>query len=129
MNKDYLWGTMAGFIMLCFFLCLQFRNEIYIWCIGDVNALYSEAEKYYKCNDFEQAQALYQKLAKIDSASRCQYVLGDLYFRGVAKEKDLKKARKYFIKAAEGGNSDAQNYLGYIYTLGIGVDTDYNEAK
>ena len=108
---------------------LKFHNRIYTWTLGDVQSLYAQAESLYQQKEYEEAKKLYAKLAGIDSASRCQYVLGDMYFQGQGGEKDYDKARRLFIQAAEGGNADAQNNLGYIYTLGIGTDTDFNEAK
>lgn len=108
---------------------LKFHNEIYVWTLGDVKSLYAQAESLYQQKEYEEARKLYAKLAGIDSASRCQFVLGDMYFQGQGGEKDYDKARRLFIQAAEGGNADAQNNLGYIYTLGIGTDTDFNEAK
>ena len=35
---------------------------------------------------------------------------------------------KWYRKAAEQGNRDAQFYLGIMYYLGHGVPPDYNEA-
>ena len=108
---------------------LKFHNRIYAWTLGDVQSLYAQAESLYQQKEYEEAKKLYAKLAGIDSASRCQYVLGDMYFQGQGGVKDYDKARRLFIQTAEGGNADAQNNLGYIYTLGIGTDTDFNEAK
>ena len=100
---------------------LKFHNEIYVWTLGDVQSLYAQAENLYQQKEYKEARKLYAKLAGIDSASRCQYVLGDMYFQGQGGVKDYDKARRLFIQAAEGGNADAQNNLGYIYTLGIGI--------
>ena len=108
---------------------LKFHNEIYVWTLGDVKSLYAQAESFYQQKEYKEARKLYAKLAGIDSASRCQYVLGDMYFQGQGGKKDYDKARTLFIQAAEGGNADAQNNLGYIYTMGIGTETDFYEAK
>ena len=61
---------------------LKFHNEIYVWTLGDVKSLYAQAESLYQQKEYEEARKLYAKLAGIDSASRCQYVLGDMYFQG-----------------------------------------------
>ena len=45
---------------------------------------------------------------------------------GVAQ--DYTEAAKWFLKAAEQGNADAQTFLGYCYENGLGVTKDYNEA-
>ena len=102
---------------------MKFHNRIYAWTLGDVQSLYAQAESLYQQKEYEEARKLYAKLAGIDSASRCQYVLGDMYFQGQGGERDYDKARRLFIQAAEGGNADAQNNLGYIYTLGVRTRT------
>ena len=54
---------------------LKFHNEIYVWTLGDVKSLHAQAESLYQQKEYEEARKLYAKLAGIDSASRCQYVL------------------------------------------------------
>ena len=44
------------------------------------------------------------------------------------KAKDFETAAKYFKKAAELGNADAQFFLGVCYDKGIGVGQDSAEA-
>ena len=39
------------------------------------------------------------------------------------------EAEKWFLKSAEQGNSDAQNFLGIMYQNGQGVEKDYVEAS
>lgn len=41
---------------------------------------------------------------------------------------DYDTARELFLPLAEGGDVQAQNYLGVIYYLGLGVPRDYTEA-
>ena len=65
---------------------LKFHNRIYTWTLGDVKSLYVQAESLYQQKEYEEARKLYVKLAGIDSASRCQYVLGDMYFQGHGKD-------------------------------------------
>ncbi|WP_410249960.1 tetratricopeptide repeat protein, partial [Acinetobacter baumannii] len=43
-------------------------------------------------------------------------------------ELNNKKAFELYSKAAEQGNEKAQNNLGAIYALGIGVNQDYKKA-
>jgi TPR repeat protein len=58
-----------------------------------------------------------------------QYVLGQACEQGVAAKKDCAEALKYYMLAAEDGNTDAMLRLGYIYTYGRGgVDKDYAKA-
>ena len=41
---------------------------------------------------------------------------------------DYKTAISLWMPLAESGDTDAQNYLGIIYYLGLGVSKDYNKA-
>lgn len=43
-------------------------------------------------------------------------------------DKDYKAALQYFEKAAELGNAQAADYVGYMYQNGLGVNTDLKEA-
>ena len=129
-EKKYLiLGIGIVIFMTIGFLSLRCHNVIYAWSLGDVESLYIKAEQLYQDAQYAEAREMYKKLAGIDSANRCQYVLGDMYFRGQGGERNYHLAKKYFKKAAEGGNANAQNNLGYIYTMGIGTDTDFHEAK
>jgi len=44
------------------------------------------------------------------------------------KDKNYQKALPLFEEAAEQGNAQAENNLGYIYAEGLGVPQDYNKA-
>ena len=77
---------------------LKFHNEIYVWTLGDVKSLYAQAESLYQQKEYEKAKKLYAKLAGIDSASRCQYVLGDMYFQGQASAQGHQLATDFLIK-------------------------------
>lgn len=55
-------------------------------------------------------------------------IKGELYYLGTEVEKDYKKAKKYFEKAAEYGNKSAEGYLGLFYEKGYGVEKDIEEA-
>ena len=101
---------------------LKFHNRIYAWTLGDVQSLYAQAESLYQQKEYEEAKKLYAKLAGIDSASRCQYVLGDMYFQGQGGEKDYDKARRLFIQAAEGGNADALEAVAEYYPKYVNSD-------
>lgn len=57
------------------------------------------------------------------------YETGKSYFFGQNnKPKDFKQAASWYEKSAILGNSDAQNFLGYMYQNGLGVDLDYTKA-
>lgn len=55
-------------------------------------------------------------------------ITGELYYLGNGVEKDYKKAKKYFEKAAELGNESAEGYLGLFYEKGYGVEKDIDKA-
>ena len=65
---------------------MKYHNRIYTWTLGDVKSLYAQAESLYQQKEYAEARKLYAKLAGIDSANRCQYVLGDMYFQGHGKD-------------------------------------------
>ena len=94
-------GLIIGMFFIILLVCLHYHNEIYVWTIGDVNSIYNQAEKSYKEGDYSKALKLYTKLAKIDSASLCQYIVGDMYFQGKGIECDYKIAESYFVESAK----------------------------
>ena len=54
---------------------------------------------------------------------------GHNYFYGQnGAPQDYIEAAKWFLKAAEQGNADAQTFLGYSYENGLGVTKDFIEA-
>ncbi len=61
-------------------------------------------------------------------AAEKQYNLGLLYLFGDETEQDIKKAAECFQRAAQMGDADAQNNLGYCYAQGIGVRRNDQEA-
>ena len=77
-------------------LAITCRNRIYAWTLGDVPALYEEAIGLYKERRYEEALPLLEQLAGLDTAAYCKFVLGDLYFRGLAGELDYEKALALF---------------------------------
>ena len=57
-----------------------------------------------------------------------QYYLGFMYLRGLGVKQDHEEAAKWFRKAAEQGNAEAQNALGDACSSGQGIGQDYEEA-
>lgn len=66
-------------------------------------------------------------IANAQDAESC-FLLGEYYFNGWVVEKDKKEAFKWYLKAAEQNNSDAQNMAGRCYQCGWGCDVDYEKA-
>lgn len=57
-----------------------------------------------------------------------QYLLGNLYFRGIGVEQDYHEALQWYRSAAVKGDSSSQFRLGLMYINGSGVAQDYAEA-
>ena len=61
--------------------------------------------------DAQKAFALYKEAE--DNGADCHYVLGEMYLDGIGTEKNVRKAIKYFEKAAQvpASEDDADNYI------------------
>ena len=59
---------------------------------------------------------------------RDRYLTGDMYLKGLGGEIDYDKALKLFHQSAAGGNTYAENNIGFMYTYGLGVTKDYSQA-
>ena len=60
---------------------------------------------------------------------KAQFVLGTAYYLGLnGAEQDYEKAVYWFTKAAEKGNSSAQNNLAKCYYFGEGVEKSKSKA-
>ena len=60
---------------------------------------------------------------------KSQFRLGSLYYNGDVVERNLEKAKYWFEKSAEQGDSDAQVSLGSMYLYGEGVEQDLEKAR
>ena len=54
--------------------------------------------------------------------------LGNCYCDGEGVEQNYTEAVKWYTKAAEQGNADAQNNLGHCYHNGYGIEQNFIEA-
>ena len=108
-------------LLLLAVLGLKNANNIYALFLGDVQSLYEQADSLYRRQKYKESIKLYSKLARIDSAKYCQFILADIYYQGKAGVVDYKKAIRLFTESADNGNADSQNNLGYMYTYGIGT--------
>ena len=105
-----------------------FGYKIYMLYIGDCHQLWEEAQTHYVNRQYEKARELLEKIAHIDTAHHAQYLTGDMYLKGLGGEIDYDKALKLFHHSAAGGNSYAENNIGFMYTYGLGVTKDYSQA-
>lgn len=93
-----------------------FGNKIYMLYIGDCHQLWEEAQTHYVNRQYEKARELLEKIAHIDTAHHAQYLIGDMYLKGLGGEIDYDKALKLFHQSAAGGNTYAENNIGFMYT-------------
>lgn len=117
-------------VSLCLALgaVVLFNNKIYMFYIGDCQQLWAAAQTYYDNRQYEKARDLFGKIARIDTAHHAQYLVGDMYLKGLGGEIDYDKALKLFHQSARGGNTYAENNIGFMYTYGLGVPQDYDQA-
>ena len=88
--------------------------------------------------DTEQAKKLYQEAydylyeeATLNNDNEAQFRLGTMFFNGrpeIGLLPDYEQALEWYEKAAEGGNGHAENNLGMMYYLGLGVGQNYELA-
>ena len=64
------------------------------------------------------------KLNELEDALNAQFLVGIMYERGHGIKQDSAEAFKWFLKAAEQGNSHAQNIVAVQYHLGQVVKQD-----
>src|ERR1043166_9381453 len=83
-------------------------------------------EKYFELlkKGYDENQTNYVKKKELVELNN----LGYSYQYGIGKKKDKFKAFEFYLKSAEGGNSDAQNNVGYCYQNGIGIKKDEKKA-
>lgn len=105
------------------------RDCIYRWMLGDVELKYGHAMAAYRGRAYEQARSLFVPLARMDSASYAQYLLGDMYYRGLGGNRDYDRAFSLFRKSADRGNLNARNNIAFMYMYGHGVEADYAKAR
>lgn len=71
------------------------------------------------------AQPHGQGIATTPAEERLQ---GDAWFYGRGRARDEAQAAQWYEKAAQGGDAQAENQIGYCYQLGIGVPVDLARA-
>ncbi|GHV37593.1 hypothetical protein FACS1894187_14720 [Synergistales bacterium] len=74
------------------------------------------------------AKAEIEAKAQAKAEAISQYELGQKYARGNGVAQDFRKAREFYLKAADYGYAPAQYELGEIYRFGLGVGYDYKQS-
>src|SRR5439155_12911079 len=85
--------------------------------VPSTHALSSEANRFIKLQaDAEQGSIS----AELELAAR--------YLAGNGVDQDTNLAAHWYEKAAQHGNPEAANQIGYFYQVGLGVPVDFNRA-
>lgn len=65
---------------------------------------------------------------KPDAGSGSSLDMGEMYYFGQGREQNLTEAAKWFRRAAEEDDAEAEDYLGEMYYYGRGVRKDFRES-
>jgi len=82
-----------------------------------------EAILDYRLGLYEEAFARMDKLARTTNP-KAMFWIGTMWHKGQGTDQDYRKARQYYLSAAELGDPDAQNNLGLLYRDGLGTSRD-----
>lgn len=78
--------------------------------------------------DSDRAIQLFESAAE-KGLLQAQFVLGEIFYNGDhGQKKDFKRAFAQFLKAAEAGDAESQNYVGTMYCFGQGVKLNREES-
>ena len=96
---------------------------------GDAEAQFISGGMYFKglgtIKDFKKAFKLLHEAAKNGkSTAESEQILGQAFLLGSGVPKNYQKALHWYQSAAEKGNKEAQNELGFLYFVGNGVEQD-----
>ena len=122
MNKLYLECNMRRSVLLTvivFYISLLHMNTAY--------SNYTKALKAFEEKDWVKCIKICKDIPKDED--RCDNLLGLIYLNGYGKEKDYGKAFFYFSKAVEKGNAIAYKNLSWMYSKGLGVKKNLDEAS
>lgn len=89
------------------------------------NEILSEAKTAYNNKDYAKALTLFRQ---IDNNSEAQYYIGKMYDFGLGLPQDYSTAFRWYRKAADKGDYNAQSNLGVMYVNGNGVAQNHTEA-
>jgi uncharacterized protein len=101
--------------------------------LGDAEAQYVSGGMLFKGmgapKDINRAfRLLYQAAVNGQSSAVSEQLVGQAFLLGAGLPKNYAKAIDWYTKAADNGNVEAQNELGFLYFLGKGVDQDIDKG-
>jgi TPR repeat protein len=87
----------------------------------------TNADLAFRMGDYRRAEQIARPLAE-KGDPRAQYLLGQLYAKGLGLAPNPYEAARWFRRAAEQGDPESQAALGQSYEYGRGVSRNYAEA-
>jgi len=91
--------------------------------MDDLEKRFNDAHLLYENKQYRESFMRYLRLAE-EGYENCQAFVGWMYFSGEGVEKNLSKAKYWYEKASNSGDSESLFYLGKIYF----IRGDYAEA-
>lgn len=85
------------------------------------------ADLYFTMEEYDKSLIWARKAAQLDHFYAC-FILGRLYDEGLGIEENHIEGLKWFEKAANGGDADAQNLVGNIYLNADYIEHDAKKA-
>jgi TPR repeat protein len=101
--------------------------------LGDAEAQYVSGGMLFKGmgapKDINRAfRLLYQAAVNGQSSAVSEQLVGQGFLLGAGLPKNYAKAIDWYTKAADNGNTEAQNELGFLYFIGKGVEQDIEKG-
>lgn len=100
---------------------------------GDADAMFIVGGLYMKglgtpVNRAEAFKWLYDAAINGRSSKESQKILAEFFLTGQGVPQNYTEALQWYERAAEGGDTEAQNELAYLYFTGQRVERDYEKA-
>ena len=99
---------------------------LYIHRIG-LAGKHQQGMAYLSMGDYKRALDIWKPLAE-SGHSKAQYDLGVMNYCALGVERNFAAAIELFLKAAAESNTDAEIFLGAIYSSGRGASQDIEKA-
>lgn len=97
--------------------------------LGDVDAQFSVACRYFNTHRYAEAAPLFRNVAKSGQRPAAFYSLGYMLYNGMGMEQDKADGLRLVRLAADKGNRPACYLTGYAYAHGDGVEKDGAKAR